>query len=73
MSLLVWNYRGPGNLRIEDQLVDFVWAKDPFVVFLAETWTDKARPEQVQNGRRVDHFMERRISLGSCQVFKELY
>ena len=25
-----------------------MWAKDPFVVFLAETWTDKARLEQVQ-------------------------
>ena len=26
-----------------------MWAKDPFVVFLAETWTDKARLEQVQS------------------------
>ena len=26
-----------GNLRIEDQLADFVWVKDPSVVFLAET------------------------------------
>ena len=25
-----------------------MWAKDPFVVFLAETWIDKARLEQVQ-------------------------
>ena len=48
MSLLVWNCRGLGNLRTEDQLADFVWPKDPSVVFLAETWTDKARLEQVQ-------------------------
>jgi len=25
-----------------------VWAKDPSIVFLVETWTDKARLEQVQ-------------------------
>ena len=48
MSLLVWNCRGLGNLRTEDQLADFVWPKDPSVVFLAETWIDKARLEQVQ-------------------------
>ena len=48
ISLLVWNCRELRNLRIEDQLADFMWAKDPFVVFLAETWTDKARLEQVQ-------------------------
>ena len=48
MSVLVWNCRGLGNLRTEDQLADFVWEKDPFVVFLAETWIDKARLEQVQ-------------------------
>ena len=48
MSLLVWNCRELGNLRTEDQLADFVWAKDHSVVFLAKTWTDKARLEQVQ-------------------------
>ena len=48
MSLLVWNCRGLRNLHTEDQLADFVWAKDPSVVFLAETWIDKARLEQVQ-------------------------
>ena len=25
-----------------------MWAKDPSIVFLAETWTDKVRLEQVQ-------------------------
>ena len=48
MSLLVCNCRGLGNLRTEDQLVDFVWAKDPSIVFLAETCTDKVRLEHVQ-------------------------
>ena len=48
MSLLVWNCRELGNLRTEDQLTDFVWAKDPSIVFLAETWTNKDRLVQVQ-------------------------
>ena len=48
MSLLVWNCLRLGNLRTKDQLADFVWAKDHSVVFLAETWTNKARLEQVQ-------------------------
>ena len=48
MSLLVWNCRGLGNLCIEDQLANFAWAKDPSVVFLADTWTDKVRLEHVQ-------------------------
>ena len=48
MSLLVWNYCRLRNLRTEDQLADFAWAKDPSIVFLAETWTNKARLEQVK-------------------------
>ena len=47
MSLLVWNCCRLGNLHTEDQLADFVWAKDPSVVFIAKTWTE-ARLEQVQ-------------------------
>ena len=43
MSILCWNCRGLGNQRIENQLVEMVWEKDPSVVFLAETWTDEAR------------------------------
>ena len=43
MSILCWNCRGLGNQRTENQLADMVWAKDPSVVFLAETWTDEAR------------------------------
>ena len=52
MSLLVWNCRGLGNLRTEDQLAKLVWAKNPSVMFLAETWTDKARLIQIQ--RRIE-------------------
>ena len=37
MSILFWNYRGLGNQRIENQLAEMVWEKDPSVVFLVET------------------------------------
>ena len=43
MNLLVWNCRGLRNLRIENELVTLIWAKDPSVVFIVETWADDAR------------------------------
>ena len=49
MSLICWNCRGLGNQRTEDQLANMVWAKDPSVVFLAETWTDEARLTHIQD------------------------
>ena len=58
MSLLVCNYCGLGTLHTEDQLVDWVWAKDPSVVFLAETWMDKARLEQVQRRLQFKNLFE---------------
>ena len=41
MSCLVWNYHGLGNLHTERELVDFVQAKDPVVVFIAKTWANE--------------------------------
>ena len=49
MSCLVWNCRGLGNLRIGRELVEIIRAKDPVVVFLAETLIDDARLEFVQS------------------------
>ena len=43
MSLLLWNCRGLGNPRIENDLVSLIQAKDPSVVFIAETWANEAR------------------------------
>ena len=43
MSILLWNYHGFGNLCIENELVQLIQAKDPYVVFIVETWTDEAR------------------------------
>ena len=47
MNLLVWNCRGLGNPRTVRELGDYIRAKDPAVVFLAETWTDDARLDEV--------------------------
>jgi len=43
MSLIVWNCHGLRNLVTEKELSDLTQAKDPFVMFIAETWTDEAR------------------------------
>ena len=47
MSCLAWNCRGLGNLRTGRELGEIIWAKDPFVMFLAKTLTDDARLEFV--------------------------
>ena len=46
MNLLVWNCRGLGNPCTVRELGDYIRAKDPAVVFLAETWTDDARLDE---------------------------
>ena len=43
MSILVWNCRGLGNLRTENELVNLIREKDPSVVFIVKTWADDAR------------------------------
>lgn len=55
MSCLAWKCRGLENLRIGKELVNIIWAKDPLVVFLAETLTDDARLELVQRNINFDH------------------
>ena len=42
--------------------MDLVWAKDPSVVFLAETLTNEARLEFIQNSINFDHrFVVRKV------------
>ena len=48
MNCLVWNCHGLGNLRTGKELVEIIWAKDPSVVFIAETRTNEARLDRVQ-------------------------
>ena len=55
MSCLAWNYRGLGNLRTGRELVEITRAKDPSIVFVAETLTDDARLEIVQRNIEHDH------------------
>ena len=55
MSCLVWNCRGLRNLRTGRELVELIRAKDPSVLFLAETLTDEARLEFIQNSINFDH------------------
>ena len=48
MNCLAWNCRGFGNLRTGKELIEIIQAKDPSIVFIAETWTDEARLDRVQ-------------------------
>ena len=55
MSYLAWNCRRLGNLHTGGELMEIIRAKDPAVVFLAETLTDDARLEFVQSSIGFDH------------------
>ena len=48
MSLIVWNCRGLGNLRTVKELQVMIRVKDPSIVFLAETWADEARLQEIK-------------------------
>ena len=48
MNLLCWNCRGLENLSTEQELGDLIRVKDCSVVFLAETWLDKAKLEDIK-------------------------
>ena len=48
MSCLIWNCRGLGNPCTGNELADIVRAKDPSIVFIAETWADEARLKDVK-------------------------
>ena len=71
MSLLVWNYRGLGILRTENQLADLVWANNPSVMFIAEAWTDKTRLERVQRRIQFKNLFEvpRKTKGGGLAIF----
>ena len=43
MNLLALNYHELGNPCTERELGEIIWAKDPSVIFIAETWADEAR------------------------------
>ena len=55
MSFLAWSCHGLGNLRTRRELIEIIQAKDPTVVFLAETLTYNARLEVIQRSIGFDH------------------
>ena len=55
MSCLAWDCCGLGNLGIGRELVEIIRAKDPSVIFLAETLTNEAKLEIVQGIIEFDH------------------
>lgn len=55
MNSLVWNYYRLGNLHTRNKLGDIIQAKNPSVVFIAETLTDEVRLDTVLRNIDFDH------------------
>ena len=49
MKTLVWNCRGLGNRRAENELGELLQAKDPAIVFLSETRLRKTQMTRIKN------------------------
>ena len=71
MSCLTWSCRGLGNPCTVRELRDLIRAKDPSVVFLAETWADEARLKDLQRNLAFDnlHFVDRINRGGGLALF----
>ena len=71
MSCFAWNCRGLGNPCTVRELGDLIWAKDPFVVFLTETWANEARLKEIKRKLSFDnlHFVERLNRGGGLALF----
>ena len=55
MNFLVWNCRRLGNLHTRKELGEIIGAKDPSVVFIAETLADKAKLDMIQQNIDFEH------------------
>ena len=68
MICQVWNCRGLENLCTRKELGELVWAKDPSIMFLAETWADEAKAKKKKKIKRdldfVNMFFVPRINRG---------
>ena len=71
MSIIVWNCHGLGNLRTGKELEVMIQAKDPSIVFLAETWVDEARLQEIKHKIEFDNlfFVERNNRGGSLALY----
>ena len=66
----MWNCHGLGNQVIERELGDYTQAKDPSVMFIAETWTNEARLKIVKCRLKFYHmFSVLRINRGGGACF----
>ena len=71
MSIIVWNCRKLGNFVTNKDHGDLTRAKDPSVVFIAETWTGEARQKKktIKHNLKFDHkFLVPRIHRGGGLV-----
>ena len=74
MNLLCWNCRRLGNQPTKQELGDLIRAQDPSVVFLAETWLDKARLEEIRiklNFGGMIEVVSRNERWGDCHILEE--
>ena len=71
MSIIVWNCHGLGNLQTGKKLEVMIRAKDPSIMFLAETWADEARPQEIKCKIEFDNlfFVERNNRGGSLALY----
>ena len=71
MSCLFWNCRRLGNLCTVRELGDFIRTKNPFVVFLTETWTNEVRLKEIKRNLNFAHlhFVERIYRGGGLALF----
>ena len=67
----MWNCRGLGNLRTGKELEVLIRAKDPSIVFLVETWVDKARLKEIQRNINFENlfFVERNNRGGGLALY----
>ena len=71
MSIIVWNYRRLRNMWTVKELEVMIRAKDPSIVFLAETWVDEARLQEIKHKTEFDNlfFVERNNRGGSLALY----
>ena len=69
MSCLIWNCCGLGNSCIENELADIMRAKDPSVMFIAETWANETRLKDVKRKTQFENmFVVPRTNRGGSLV-----
>ena len=73
MSIIVWNCHGLGNLRTGRELEVVIRAKDPSIVFIAETWADEVRLQEIKRNIEFDNlfFVEKNNRGGGSTLLEK--